>query len=1465
MRFNCFRIIAIAFSLIAVNDLSGQDCSCVDCPIDIFNLQTHTSTIDVQVAGSNDLGDCGLNQVCFTIAHTWVGDLSVSLVSPSGLKYLVMADAENMPPNGCGNSENNIDICIETGTSNPITNNTEYVCNGTGAFCMEGNGFTVPCGGVTDPFDGALQAPNCDLADFNVSGHSANGQWTLVINDICDLNIGQLIDWSISFDCGTSSCLGCDADGGDLTFPDFEACMGATELDLELDPVYMGTAPDPLLFDYSYLIIDSGFIVEVSSDPDLQSYGAGIYSVCGISYETGQLAAVEGLVGTAYSSIGTNLGICFDGSASCLGIEIFEPISAYTELVELCFGNCHTGLDGIEYCTSGLYVVNYESVGGCISTMTIDLNIEEEFTSTEQFFVCIGEEVLYNSQSYSAGTYTILLNSTLGCDSTVTLSVEEVPVDAIITPDALNFDCTTNLIKLFSTGSTFENLRWLDDAGNLLGSEDSLSINTAGTYYLEASSMVSNGTCMDTSMIIVDDLGELPEVPIFTLFETGLCINEQITFCVLLDSNVDTWEWVLPSGAGAIGDDSSQCIEVLFSEILSGEEICVSGLNACGQGASSCISLDVDEEPLILNVFEDCDLSTESFDLEIVVSGIGLSVVSSTINIFDFDGSTFSAENLAGGLSYFIEFESANCGLISVSNTNDCLCGNADPFLVGGSPEKCIGEPIEFVNTGPLNNSLYATAYILHSDPSDALNSILMISDLPIFEYDATIIPTGVLLYVTGVRGKPLPISNDPFIDLDDPCLTFSNQLVFEYKEPEPIVAYIPDICIGDPLQLSVEGNGGPFMVYVNGFGYDFSGSGNILLLPSLTGNYTLEYYEDGNGCAVDMNMNLLYEVHVPGDIGLTTATADLCNSTWNGETTSVDLSTFLINNTPGSWTDVSNSGALLGSIFDAEGIEPGLYTLEFTTDEIGSCPSESLSLTVEVVACACPELESDAYTICNSENYLDLSLFVPDGLEGGIWSLDLSGSVGSAPLIEFGALIFDATVSGDFSLFYDYSDLGFLGCPTVDTLYLEINSLELVSLSEERVDICISDLPLNLSDFEPQDVPGSWSYLGTQDVVLNEDFIELAEVGSHILYFNADATQDCTIGMDSLQVVVLDVPQRLNAADKFIEKYCYENGVQIGSSTLCSQTNYEFLWHTISGSALSDIYACQPLVTEAGVYELIVYDMDTNCETVDTVFVSEAEDEPEFDIIVDPITCFGDSDGEILFNSINVTYQPYTMFLNGEIVEYLNPIENLGSGSYELLMVDSEGCTVEKALSISEPSEMALNLMPFDPIVQIGTQVSLEAQSNYPDVVFNWETISGNYNDYGPFLDLTVFFNQSVGLEAINSAGCIRQLEIELEALDKYKVFVPNIFSPNNDGINDGVTIFSGSDINIIRSFRIFSRWGGLVYENYNFSPNDLDLGWNGFVDGQKAAEGDYVWYAEVEIETGESRMFKGDIALVR
>ena len=100
---------------------------------------------------------------------------------------------------------------------------------------------------------------------------------------------------------------------------------------------------------------------------------------------------------------------------------------------------------------------------------------------------------------------------------------------------------------------------------------------------------------------------------------------------------------------------------------------------------------------------------------------------------------------------------------------------------------------------------------------------------------------------------------------------------------------------------------------------------------------------------------------------------------------------------------------------------------------------------------------------------------------------------------------------------------------------------------------------------------------------------------------------------------------------------------------------------------------------------------------------------------------------------------------------------------------------------------------------------------------------------------------------------------------VDRYKVYVPNIFSPNGDGVNDIVTVFSGSEVAIIKDFKIFSRWGELMFEQKEFSPNDYTYGWDGYINGQRANVGEYVWYAEVELSDGEIRMLKGDLALVQ
>ena len=1464
MRHHSFKVLAIAMSLMVFTNLSAQDCSCVDCPIDIFNLQTHTSTIDVQVAGPNDLGSCGINEVCFTIAHTWVGDLSVSLVSPAGLKYLVMADAENMPPNGCGNSENNLDVCITTGTSNPITNNTEYVCNGSSGFCMEG-GFTVPCGGVTDPFDGALQAPNCDLNDFNVPGHPANGQWTLVVNDICNLNIGQLIDWSISFDCGTSSCIGCDADGGDLTFPDFEACVGAPELDLTLSPIYSGSAPDPALFAYTYLVIDGGVISAASANPNLQGLPSGIYSVCGISYEIGELAAVEALVGTDYSSIGSNLGICFDLSQSCLGVEIFDPVPTYTEVINLCFGECYTALDGLDYCSTGNYTINYISDGGCTSSMMLELNIGSELTSSESLYACTGEEVSFNGLSYGQGNYDIVLSAAAGCDSTVVLTVEELNPIAIIQADQSELDCDTQSITLENPSSGFQGMNWYDENWTLISSEDSIIISSAGIYNLEVFASGTSGNCLDTASITINDVGIVPDDPIFNASDTTFCLGAQFLFCVDASANVDNWVWSIPSGASILGPTNGNCIEVIFNQDVD-EEICVFGENGCGQGNTACVPVLVASEAQVLDFNESCDLSTETFDLEIVMDGAALFVASTNILSYTFDGTTFLAQGLPGGMNYTVAFESPICGGLEITNVNDCLCGNESPVLVSNSTIKCIGEAITFESNGPVNDAQYASIFVLHTDPVDILGTQLVISDQPVFAYNASIMPSGIPLYVTGFRGQPLPISVDPFIDLQDPCLEYGNQLIFEYVDPEPLLVHIPDICFGDPLQLVVEGSAGPYTVYVDGHAYDFSSSGSVLLVPNLLSEYTLDSYQDGNGCLVEVNMPLEYEVFQPGNIELTSPFTELCNSDWEGASTTVDLNNYLNIDLAGTWADPSASGALVGSVFDADGLLPGTYTVEFTSDPVGSCPSEFLSFDVEVVACVCPELDIQELSVCNSENSIDLSSFIPVGLEGGLWSVENQGGGIAAPIVQFGVLIFDSNVSGPFNIIYDYSQLGFLGCPGTDTIQIQIEAPVLVDLSSDRLDVCMSDLPVDLSSLEPAGIAGDWSYEGLSEVTLLNSVIEsVAEGGSYVLYFTGTDIGYCEAEKDSLLVNVFELPERLNIEDKFVEIQCFEPSIHIGNSDLCNLSDYEFLWHTIDGADINDIYACQPLVSGAGTYELIIYDQSTGCEAIDTVFVFEAQDAPDFDVNIDPITCFGDNDGHIELTSVTVVHAPYSVFVNGVYLDEDAFIDSLSPGDYELLLVDSMGCSVSKQLTIYEPAEMVLVLVPFDPVVQVGSQIELEALSNYPDLIYNWNTASGDYSNYGPHLEIPVFFDQTVYLEGINNNGCIRSLEINLEALDKFKVYVPNIFSPNNDGINDLVTVFSGSNISLVHSFKLFSRWGGLMYENYNFLPNDLSIGWDGMVNGRKAAEGDYVWYAEIEVEEGTTRMFKGDVVLIR
>lgn len=87
---------------------------------------------------------------------------------------------------------------------------------------------------------------------------------------------------------------------------------------------------------------------------------------------------------------------------------------------------------------------------------------------------------------------------------------------------------------------------------------------------------------------------------------------------------------------------------------------------------------------------------------------------------------------------------------------------------------------------------------------------------------------------------------------------------------------------------------------------------------------------------------------------------------------------------------------------------------------------------------------------------------------------------------------------------------------------------------------------------------------------------------------------------------------------------------------------------------------------------------------------------------------------------------------------------------------------------------------------------------------------------------------------------------------------FIPNAFSPNNDGLNDvfkieGKTITSGT-------LSIYDSWGNLI-----FKTNDITKGWNGYREGKLQPAGTYVYLTTGTYVDGKPFTLKGSVTLVR
>lgn len=112
---------------------------------------------------------------------------------------------------------------------------------------------------------------------------------------------------------------------------------------------------------------------------------------------------------------------------------------------------------------------------------------------------------------------------------------------------------------------------------------------------------------------------------------------------------------------------------------------------------------------------------------------------------------------------------------------------------------------------------------------------------------------------------------------------------------------------------------------------------------------------------------------------------------------------------------------------------------------------------------------------------------------------------------------------------------------------------------------------------------------------------------------------------------------------------------------------------------------------------------------------------------------------------------------------------------------------------------------------------------------------------------------------------GCVDSDKVTIHVICKEsQVYMPNSFTPNGDGQND-IFYPRGKGIEVIKSFRIYNRWGELVYERRNMDTNEMNNGWDGTYKGTELAPDVFLYIVDAICDTGEPVTWKGDINLIR
>ena len=306
--------------------------------------------------------------------------------------------------------------------------------------------------------------------------------------------------------------------------------------------------------------------------------------------------------------------------------------------------------------------------------------------------------------------------------------------------------------------------------------------------------------------------------------------------------------------------------------------------------------------------------------------------------------------------------------------------------------------------------------------------------------------------------------------------------------------------------------------------------------------------------------------------------------------------------------------------------------------------------------------------------------------------------------------------------------------------------------------------------------------------------------------------------------------------------------------TTLCEGVSLQLLSNADSQTSIEWQDGSSNLsfnVTTAGTYTL---SESNRCgDAVDTIVVSYLDAPDPFSLGSDTTLCPGESITLLAPLTTNAI-----QWNDGSSQQSLLADQ---AGTYSLQISNTCGVVTD---AIVLDMDTRTPVLDFDSTIPwcAGDIITLDATQSF-QASYTWSTGSSS-----PSVQITTPGVYSV--EVSTPCSTVSQTIDVVPAIDcevievKNTIYIPNVFSPNGDGINDIFSVSYGPDLNVIgMTGSIFDRWGNLV-----FSSDALTFSWDGKFAGEAVQPGVYVYLIKVRHmidEEEKAGVFSGDVTVIR